>query len=348
MGRPTLYQYCALVCVLSFAGCATELVQQKPVRLVVQLVDGSRVVGQPCQTSLSLVSETLGKVELPLTRIVSVQISKETFAASVVLCNGDKVSGTLAGKTLSLVTLFGGVTIPVSKITGFKVSLTSGTPAELAKGLVLYYSFDTDDDQIARDQSGNGNDGRIFGATHVPNGISGTALSFNGYGDYVRVPNSKSLQSQTFTVAAWAQTRELVSRTPDRGIIGKLRVEVNHDRYLIRQHGDSIGCGVGDGGVPPEAKSKLFVDTWGAVVLTFDGAVARYYVNGELVGRRDGVEYRGNDLDLIIGADGFQSSSDQPQWFWNGMIDEVRIYNRALSAKEVLALYETTAPTAGR
>ena len=289
-------------------------------------------------------------LDLPLAQIASLQINKASSATSVLLRNGDKINGTLKSKSLPLVALFGEVTIPTVVITDIQISPASGLLSQFTNGLVLYYSFDTDDGNVVHDQSGNGNDGKVMGAKFVTAGATGGAMSFNGQSDYIRVPNSKSLETPTFTISVWAKTREAVAQLPNRGIIGKLRIDENRNWYLIRQRDGLIGGGVV--GLTPddycnlETSADPFVGKWGYAVLSYDGNSARFYVNGELVSQHEGLIHRGNSLDLMIGADGFKRSSDEPEWLWNGFIDEMRIYNRALMADEVRALYKSIKPAA--
>jgi hypothetical protein len=74
--------------------------------------------------------------------------------------------------------------------------------AALDDGLVAYYSFD---DGTATDNSGNGNDGRVFGATPT-GGVLGNALYFNGSSDYVAVPHSSTLNlNSEFTISGWVK-----------------------------------------------------------------------------------------------------------------------------------------------
>jgi len=79
---------------------------------------------------------------------------------------------------------------------------------------------------------------------------------------------------------------------------------------------------------------------WVTLVLTYDGKGSRFYVNGELTDSNANVAegFGANDNDLYIGR---MNNLDYPFWF-KGAIDEIRIYNRALSAKEVWFLQRRT------
>jgi len=217
-------------------------------------------------------------------------------------------------------------------------------------GLVLYYSFAADDDSVAHDQSGNGHDGKIINAKRVTDRIAGSALSFDGQSAYVRVTNAKQLQSTNFSFSVWAQTREKIGVGPNRGILGKRKADRYGSYYLSQQQGRIAAgmCGPRpNDGRSIETSAEPLLNTWGNLAFTYNGDTARFYLNGKLVGERKGVIYNTNDYDLIIGATEFRSYNDKPQGFWNGLITEVRIYDRALSAKEVQTLYEVIASKIG-
>jgi hypothetical protein len=163
------------------------------------------------------------------------------------------------------------------------------------------------------------------------------ALDLNGAGDYVRVPDNPSLDlSGRFTVAAWIYIEEY---TEWASIVTKGETVNN---FTIHQSGPLGGSepghlrftgGLVDLPVFLESETQIPLNEWHFVAITWDGAMLRFYLDGNpdgsgsLVGTLDT-----NDEPLFIGAD-FPGSGE----FWNGKIDEVRIWNEALSPAHVRA-----------
>ena len=205
-------------------------------------------------------------------------------------------------------------------------------------GLIGHYTFDVD----AQDSSSSSNHGMIVGAQIVPGGFFGSAAEFDGEDDYVLVPHIAAMAQPHFTVSAWAKSREpLVSL--DRGVFGKHREHDNVSYYWLYQGGDVIQStmvGQQFGSFQHIAGgSPVVSNEWGLVTLTFDGQTMTLYINGESAGQQSVVGYAGNTYDLLIGAGEWSAFGLGPQRWWNGWIDDVRIYDRALSEGEVLALF---------
>jgi len=204
-------------------------------------------------------------------------------------------------------------------------------------GLVAWWKFDEGAGTMAWDSSRNGNGGTIHGAVWA-NGKEGNgkALSFDGTNDYVRVPDSDSLDVTQLTICAWINPR---SYPPDRwhaGIVGKggYDMRTGYETLLSYAFGDS-----GEG--------KLFefdtnwdqmnygpipVDTWTHVAATYDGTTGSVFVNGELRNQSPLAAVTTNSADLYIGM---RTPENAFVAHFDGLIDEVRIYNHALSAREI-------------
>ena len=97
-------------------------------------------------------------------------------------------------------------------------------------GLVAEWHFDGD----AKDSSGNGNDGVIYGATFV-DGIGGKALSFDGVDDYVQLPFDSGPLKEKFTIAAFVYPSKSNTQSYFQGI-------VHNDNYPNRGMGLSVGA----------------------------------------------------------------------------------------------------------
>ena len=209
-------------------------------------------------------------------------------------------------------------------------------------GLVGMWSFDNGVGQIAKDSSGSMNDGRIFGAAWV-DGIKGKALRFDGRDDSVDVGDDPSLNiTKAITIEAWIQG-ENWSTSPWHCIARK------NDAYSLE-----VAKGLeGKGGVcltlwgKPEgnflwAQQQVEESESYYLAATWDGFYMKIYVNG--VQRSETKPYKGTlnitSAHLNIGA---WDGSNHP---FNGIIDEVRVYNRALSSEEVEKHFNEISPSA--
>ena len=191
----------------------------------------------------------------------------------------------------------------------------------------------------ALDSIGTNNGALVNGATFAPGKI-GTAFSFGGSGDYVSVPSSPDVQQQNaITVTAWVYA----NGTPagESGIAGTWDDLTGGNRtYLFWLNGGRLEFLISQtGGDIGRASDSLPFPTnqWVYVVGTYDGTVIRVYRDGVQVGS---IPYAGqihtNGRPFFIGrTDSGSDGSD----YWKGQIDEVMIYNRALSSNEVASIY---------
>ncbi len=214
-------------------------------------------------------------------------------------------------------------------------------------GLVAYYPFYGD----ATDKSGNGQDGKVVGAslTKDRNGYQNHAYSFDGVDDYVQFENIQFGES-SFTISITGKFNSLSDdwneKSWSRGAISH-----SHEKssfwfgYIFHKDG----------------KKNLFFsirekpDTWAEVITTkinpleynvYTGVAdrgnnsIRLYVNGELIGQEtwDGSVFSSSNK-WFLGMVGSPSWEKKHGKHLDGQIDEVRVYNRALSADEVKELY---------
>jgi hypothetical protein len=197
-----------------------------------------------------------------------------------------------------------------------------------AGGLVAAYGFDEGSGSTVSDSSGAGNNGAIQGATWVSTGKFGKALSFNGSSSSVVVNDSVSLHlTNGMTLEAWVYPTAL-------GNWNEIIYKGDDDFFLEAATPQTAGpaVGLGSTGTYPmlSAANPLALNAWTHVAGTYDGSTLRIYINGVLsasVARTGAIDP--STYALTIGADTMHGS------YYGGLIDEVRIYNRALSATEV-------------
>ena len=218
--------------------------------------------------------------------------------------------------------------------------LASGSATRAATpGLVAAYSFDQGSGSTVTDSSGNGNTGTISGATWTATGKYGGALVFNGTNARINVPNSASLQlSSGMTLEAWVNPSTVSSAWRD--VIYK-----GNDNYYLEGTSDHSGAPAG-GGTFGSANANAFAtgalpaNTWSYLALTYDGATLRLYVNGTQIATQTKTgAITSSTNQLQIGGDSIYGQ------YFKGMIDQVRIYNTALSASQVQT--DMTTPVGG-
>jgi Concanavalin A-like lectin/glucanases superfamily len=218
----------------------------------------------------------------------------------------------------------------------FSATITLNTappPPPPTGGLVAAYGFEEGTGTTTADSSGNGLTGTLSDATWTTAGKFGKALVFSGNdGSWVTVPNAPALGLTTgMTVEAWVKATGDLPDWPT--VVMKEREgELTYVLYANSNTGQPNINYTSDGSeVNLNAGNHLAQNTWTHLAGTFDGATMRFYVNGQLVGSlattapidlTDGV--------LRIGGDSVWRGEEFP-----GVIDEVRIYNRALSQQEL-------------
>lgn len=204
------------------------------------------------------------------------------------------------------------------------------TAAWAQSGLVAAYSFDEGAGTTVGDSSGNANTGTITNATWAASGKYGRALSFNGTNARVSIPSSASLNLTTgMTLSAWVNPS--VSRTAWSDVIWK--ADALYFLEATSTNGGRPAAGAKNASgtwTNAYAPSALPVNTWTHLAATYDGSFIRLFVNGIQVAA---TARTGNLLTstqpLFIGGNTIYG------YHFAGLIDEVRVYNRALTQAEI-------------
>jgi glucose/arabinose dehydrogenase/PKD repeat protein len=198
-------------------------------------------------------------------------------------------------------------------------------------GLVAAYSFNAGSGTTAADASGNGNSGTISGPTWSTLGKYGSALSFDGVNDLVSVADANSLDFTTsLTLEAWVFPTATAGSW--RTVI--LKEQAGQLVYALYAGEDSPVPGghvFVNGDISTISSTALPLNTWSHVAVTYDGSTIRLYVNGALVSSLGGVV---GSMPNSTGALRIGGNNVWSEWF-AGRIDEVRLYNRALSLAEL-------------
>ncbi len=217
------------------------------------------------------------------------------------------------------------------------LSFQSQTHSLLGSDLVGWWNFNEGLGTTARDISGYDNHGTIVGATYVGGvpGTGGTALSFNGSSDYITTPYIKDIDNR-ITIMVWIN--------PQGG--GSREISNQHQwdggpwtGWRFRQSSTSINFKLGDGTSTAYELSAGSIEyaVWNHVVGVWDGTNIIIYINGIEANRAErSFTYLGNTGSHSIGK--YAGSA----YFFYGLIDDVRIYSRALTASEIQIIYTQT------
>lgn len=214
----------------------------------------------------------------------------------------------------------------------------------------------------ANDESGNRNDGVLLNGAAFTDGIVNNALILDGIDDYVEVPFSPVLSiTGAITITAWIKT----SKTTCSGIVSNLKSGAinnsNRNGYIFfcgdccGSNGSHFSTHLNYSWCPPpcvpisgmvESQTIVTNNAWHHIAVTYDGTKVKAYVNRVV---EDSVNYSsgilGNTNPLLIGKD---YTACYEHRYFHGILDEIRIYNRALTETEIIALYNepnSTAPS---
>lgn len=220
----------------------------------------------------------------------------------------------------------------------------------LNQGLVAYYPFSGN----ANDISGNNNSPSSNNATLTTDrfGNANSAYLFNGTSSYMRIPNSASINpSNQISLCAWVKVNGYyMGPCHGNSIIMKGDADYLAGNYLLRFDDNAYTNGQNcvnatvdvnhqnfygvNSNPPPGYVPYVQTGQWMSVVYTYDGTTAKFYVNCELkvTATMNNLNFS-NSYDLFLGT---MNHPNFPYWF-NGVMDEVRIYNRALNNLEVKA-----------
>ena len=223
---------------------------------------------------------------------------------------------------------------------------TSRAPSSLKDGLVAYYPFNGN----ATDESGNGNDGEVKGATLSADrhGEINNAYKFSGT-DYIDIGKDESLQATTLTLSAWVYSENYGRYS---GVVSYL------GDYHKPRHGYSMGIrndalayvlagqGMQEHYRNPQTDEAVNtpIGKWHHIVLSCNESVSGYINGNKIWGfpRTKTIEFD-DSITCRIGA--FCNDSEKHGLLFKGSIDDVRIYNRALSEAEVNELYNLEKPS---
>jgi sialidase-1 len=208
-------------------------------------------------------------------------------------------------------------------------------------GPVSYLKFDETSGTTASDSSGNGNTGTVTNGATWAAGHLNNGLTLDGTNDYVDAGNKTSMQfgKGDFTAAAWVKTDTI---TGNRFIFWYGDVGTAVPSWWVRMESGKIAFLLDGTSAPTENyvatdTAALSVGVWKHIAVTREDTILRIYVNGV----ETKAIYTSNVPDVTSASNGLAIGKDKngTTRYWDGMIDEVRVYDRSLSSKEIQALY---------
>ncbi|MDD5597182.1 MAG: PKD domain-containing protein [Victivallaceae bacterium] len=202
------------------------------------------------------------------------------------------------------------------------------------------WHFDEGSGTTAYDSSSGGNDGVIHGASWV-NGKAGGALAFDGSDDYLDCGNDTDLELTTFSVEAWVNT----NYSGGHQILACKGIYMNSGWYVWLRSDQAIYLQVNNTASAEQLQSvpnAFTLNEWNHIAVTYDASTktANFYVNGIWKGTDTGtIELTASPAHFYIGQ------YDNGGYRFNGAVDEVRIYGRALTEEDIEERY--TPPDCG-
>ncbi|MCM8827268.1 MAG: LamG domain-containing protein, partial [Candidatus Omnitrophica bacterium] len=197
-------------------------------------------------------------------------------------------------------------------------------------GLLGYWSFDEGEGSIVYDLSGNGFNGSIIGNPHWVEGVSVKALDFDGF-TYVDIGSNLRLGSSPFTIVLWYKG------TQNSAYVGLAGATVGWQvGYTMENHYGKVQSWVNDD--KDLSNAEINDGIWHQLVMVRDGSQGSIYIDGILDSSFETSSGSVNsDYNFWIG--GWGNPRYIPLRLTQGVIDEVRVYNRALSSQDIYYLF---------
>ena len=213
-------------------------------------------------------------------------------------------------------------------------------------GLVGYWPFNGN----ANDESGNGNNGTVNGATLTTdrNGNTNNAYSFDGDDDNIVVNNSSSLNPTQLTITVWylatGNDMCVISKNYPSNAL-KFSYNIKHQDVFQSNLGLNVGWGTGNCTSANEfwgSNGQIPTNQWVNITFTLDASgVGKVYYNSNLISTYNGAILQSCNDPLSILKFGGPHWNNDLEWF-NGKIDDIGIWNRALTQQEITNLYNAS------
>jgi hypothetical protein len=315
---------------------ASQAEAKRSIRLVVYLRDGSQLVGT-VQKPMFPFQTSYGNLDVPLDKIRSVIFSDSSGASTVEFSNGDLLHGRFGLSTFPLEGALGKLELPTQ---GIAKLLPFGDADVITAGLVAYYPLHGS----TADESGHGRNGVNHGAVPAKDrfGNPDHAYSFNGAGAYIALPDGLvSPDVAAFTISLWTLARSM----NDTRFVAYIGANSGEASLSIKdQQFSFIVTLSGKGGYVVSAPAELnrFIHL---LCVYRKGTSIALWVDGRPAGEtpipNGSIAYGGTDHSSTFGSYAPEQQDHARSYHlrtWDGIIDDVRIYNRALEPEEIATL----------
>ena len=211
--------------------------------------------------------------------------------------------------------------------------MNTSTTNKNTSGLVGYWTFDGADTNTstATDKSGSGNNGTLVSSPAMVTGKMGQALNLNGSSQYVNAGSSATLNLSSWSAVMWIKPSSVSGATYQallggRYSVGYATLYLKGSKFGVYTDADHFGT------------ASLLAGKWSQVVATFSGGTYKTYVNGVLdINTSYSASFGPNGGSVVMGVNPIALNSER----FTGVIDDTRVYSRALSATEIQQLYNT-------
>lgn len=213
--------------------------------------------------------------------------------------------------------------------------------------LNAFWRFDYNYQDVYRDYSGNGNNGSLVNVGRMDGVFSTSAAEFSSSEEaYVEIPHDASLSPENFTISGWikpsftGQNMPIIQKTTgtDRGYDFLVDNYFNENRLgLILQSGT-------DGRQRYRTSTSLEKNVWQHVAVTYNSFAVTFYINGEKASKTGSASTASRDIsdqDMVIGASSVSSGGN----YYNGGLDELRIFDQELSDQQIKEHYLNSSGT---
>lgn len=224
-----------------------------------------------------------------------------------------------------------------------KPGSASRIPLSLRKGLVLCYSFDRDEHGKVTDSSPKKNSGKVLGAQWTAKGKVGGAYKFDG-ADNLISSSSPALTQGNFTISAWLKPSNSAATGPTQAIFSQGQHGWKRFTCWFTVANGQPGCTLNGDGLPaPQAPAGLISENeWVQFLFVLEGTTGSIYVNGKEVRTGDMKGFRGIEFDgtgLLNIGHSTETINRSPSTWFTGTMDEVMVFNRALTSQEIKQLF---------
>ena len=298
------------------------------VHFAVELTDGARILGEPVNASFPWKTDA-GSLTLKWDLLKSIEKVGGGAGFTIALRNGDRTEGTPEANTFTLRASIGDLTVPFALTQRIRIDARAGEGVPAA-----YWSFN-DPAHLGADDSGNGHTLTVKGAQPTEGRIGkGAATGGPGYGNHFMADSHPDLQfSGDFTLAVWAWRSkpmwdgdQIIAK---EGEFSLRRYQIPTERYdveLCDKHGLQIAK-------VSDTKSGLPLEEWTLIIVSRkDDRLSIRVNNLPAVDVKVARGEVGGDKPLYVGS----SVVGYP---WQGKMDEIKKWNRALSEEEQRELF---------